>query len=79
MGLSAERIPLDDGLLESSIQECLLELVHSGSIREPLVRLCGAFRAGLHAETCEIFLAGAGDAPPVTVAPLAALRRRSRS
>ncbi len=68
MGLTAEHLPLNDDFLEPAILECLLELVHSGSIREPLAGLCDALQTGLNAESCEILFAGAGNAGPVIVA-----------
>lgn len=42
--------------------------MHSGSIRNPLTRLCESFRAGLDADSCEIFLAGTGGSEPALAA-----------
>ena len=54
--------------LAAAVQDCLLELVHSGSTRAPLARLCDSCRNLLLAESCEIYVAGAGLSDPVLVA-----------
>ncbi len=57
-----------DERFESATQDCLLELVHSSSIRAPLTRLCDTCRAILGADTCEMYLSGVGGAEPVLMA-----------
>ncbi len=51
--------------IAGAVQECLLELVYSGSTRSPLARLCETCRAALDAQGCELYVAGTGDMAPM--------------